>query len=123
MIIDDSYQFNNNNKFGNQNQNISAMKIQNKFKIKRNYNKMISMYNNNNQCNNLNSFPEMYNKKMKLTGIEPNKNVQVNNNIVRIMKSIPEKIKREIEKYQNERILYTSKLNISPCNCNNNLQC
>jgi hypothetical protein len=59
---------------------------------------------------------------MKLTGFEPDKKNQINYNIVRIIKPIPEIIKREMEKYQNETIAYTT-INVSPCNCKNDLKC
>ena len=60
---------------------------------------------------------------MKLTGIDSDKKVQINNNIVRIKKTVPEKIKREMEKYQNQKNYYSSKLNVSPCNCNDEYNC
>ena len=81
------------------------------------------MNGNDIQSNNLNSFPEFCSKKMKLTGIDSDKKVQINNNIVRIKKTVPEKIKREIEKYQNQKNFYSSKLNVSPCNCNDEYNC
>ena len=59
---------------------------------------------------------------MKLTGIENDKKNQINYNIVRIIKPIPERIKREMDKYQNETIAYTT-INVSPCNCKNDLKC
>ena len=120
MVIEEIKDFHNDNKELNQIQNYNAINNQNKFRVKRNYNQMISIHN---QLNTLNDFSKFYNKKMKLTGIEPDKKNQINYNIVRIIKPIPEIIKREMEKYHNETIAYTTKLNVSPCNCKNDLKC
>ena len=123
MICDDLNE--NNNKQANQyqnnnNMNLTLLNNQKNLRIKRNY----QMMNGNDiQSNNLNSFPEFCSKKMKLTGIDSDKKVQINNNIVRIKKTVPEKIKREIEKYQNQKNFYSSKLNVSPCNCNDEYNC
>ncbi len=120
MDIEEIKDFQNDNKNLNQIQNYNAINNQNKFRVKRNYNQMISIHN---QINTLNDFSKFYNKKMKLTGIEPDKKNQINYNIVRIIKPLPERIKREMEKYQNETITYTTKLNVSPCNCKNDVKC
>ena len=123
MICDDLNE--NNNKQANQyqnnnNMNLTLLNNQKNIRIKRNY----QMMNGNDiQSNNLNSFPEFLSKKMKLTGIDSDKKVQINNNIVRIKKTVPEKIKREMEKYQNQKNYYSSKLNVSPCNCNDEYNC
>ena len=117
MFIKELNDFNNNNKNSDQIQNNTLMNNnQNRFRVKRNYNKMLSSHN---QSNNVNSFSEFHNKKMKLSGIEPDKKAQINYNIVRIMKPLPDKIKREMEKYQNETIVYSTKLNVSSCHCKN----
>ena len=124
MISDDLNE--NNNRQSNQyqnnnnNNNLTALNNQKNIRIKRNY----QMMNGNDiQSNNLNSFPEFLSKKMKLTGIDPDKKVQINYNIVRIKKNVPEKIKREMEKYQNQKYFLSSKLNVSPCNCTDEYNC
>ncbi len=123
MICDDLNENNNkqvNQYQNNNNMNLTLLNNQKNIRIKRNY----QMMNGNDiQSNNLNSFPEFLSKKMKLTGIDSDKKVQINNNIVRIKKTVPEKIKREMEKYQNQKNYYSSKLNVSPCNCNDEYNC
>ena len=123
MICDDLNENNNkqvNQYQNNNNMNLTLLNNQKNIRIKRNY----QMMNGNDiQSNNLNSFPEFLSKKMKLTGIDPDKKVQINYNIVRIKKNVPEKIKREMEKYQNQKYFLSSKLNVSPCNCTDEYNC
>ena len=123
MICDDLNENNNkqvNQYQNNNNNNLTLLNSQKTFRIKRNYH---MMNGNSTQSNNLNSFPEYFSKKMKLTGIDPDKKAQINYNIVRIKNNIPEKIKIEMEKYQNQRNYYSSKINVSPCYCGNEYNC
>ena len=96
--IKNSY-LNNNKNFGNL--------FVNPFRMKRTYNTMLEQSQQSPNIQNVNIFS---NKRLKISEGKPPESIIKNNK-----PKIPEKLLREIERYNYQRFAYNKK--IIPCNC------
>ena len=94
------------NTYLNNNKNCGNLLI-NPFRIKRTYNTMLEQSQQSQNMQNVNIFS---NKRLKISEGKPPESIIKNNK-----PKIPEKLLREIERYNYQRFAYNKK--IIPCNC------